>query len=156
MRGLVEPEDSVLWTDFGVSKADWSVHLLDDELGEALRAELLSWPGVTVRPVMGTLGYFRGQRQLGYYANREPSKKKPAWLNQAGEPLYACVRLRLVDAQCALKRPGVLPARLGFAGWVDIPLTSRDSLEESVRCFGTAYERPPRSRRRIRKGRTWK
>ena len=49
-----------------MAATDWSIRPLDDELGEALRAELLSWPGVTVRPVMGTLGYFRGRRQLGY------------------------------------------------------------------------------------------
>ena len=98
---------------------------------------------------MGTLGYFRGRRQLGYYANRELSVKKPAWLNRSGQPTYACVRLRLADAGRALKRAGVVPARLGFPGWVEIPLNSRDSLEESVRCFGIAYEKPPHNARRL-------
>jgi len=36
--------------------ANWSTRPLDDELGEALRVELLGWPGVTARPMMGTLG----------------------------------------------------------------------------------------------------
>ena len=122
---------------------------LDDELGEALRDELLSWPGVTVRPVMGTLGFFHGRRRLGCYANRELSVKKPAWLNRSGEPTYACVRLRLADAERALKRAGVVPARLGFPGWVEISLNSRDPLEESARCFGVAYDKPPRNARRL-------
>jgi hypothetical protein len=72
-----------------MAATDWSIRPLDDELGEALRAELLSWPGVTVRPVMGTLGYFRGRRQLGYYANRELSVKKPVWLSGLFEPSLA-------------------------------------------------------------------
>jgi len=132
-----------------MAATDWSIRPLDDELGEALRAELLSWPGVTVRPVMGTLGYVCGRRQLGYYANRELSLKKPVWLNRIGEPTYACVRLRLADTERILKRPGVVPARLSFPGWVEISLNSRDSLEESVRCFGIAYEKPPRNARRL-------
>jgi hypothetical protein len=134
-----------------MAKDDWALRALDDELGEALSAELLSWPGMTARPIMGTLGFSRGRRLLGYYANRGLSRKKPAWLNRTGEPTYACVRLRLADAERALQRPGVVPGRLGFHGWVEIPLVSRDSLEESVRCFGTAYEKRPRKARRIRK-----
>jgi hypothetical protein len=109
------------------------------------------WPAsvVVCDRLMGTLGFFHGRRQLGYYANRELSVKKPAWLNRSGEPTYACVRLRLADAERALKRAGVVPARLGFAGWVEISLNSRDSLEESVRCFGIAYDKPPRTARRL-------
>jgi hypothetical protein len=59
--------------------------------------------------------------------------------------------LRLADAERALKRTGVVLARLGFAGWVEIPLVSRESLEESVRCFGISYENPPRNKHRVRK-----
>ncbi len=134
-----------------MAKEDWAHRLLDDELGEALRAELLSWRGVTLRPVMGTLAFFHGRRMLGCYVNRVLSRKKPDWLNRPGEPTFACFRLRLADAERALKRPGVVPARLGFPGWVEIPLISRDSLEESVRCFGIAYEKPPRNARRVRR-----
>lgn len=134
-----------------MAKENWTHRPLDDELGEALRAELLSWPSVTLRPVMGTLAFFRTRRMLGCYVNRALSKKKPDWLNRPGEPTFACVRLRLADAERALKRPGVVPARLGFPGWVEIPLISRDSLEESVRCFGIAYEKPPRKTYRARK-----
>ncbi len=134
-----------------MAKEDWSFRPLDDELGEALRAELLSWPNVTLRPVMGTLGFFRGRRMLGCYVNRALSKKNPDWLNRPGEPTHAVVRLRLADAERALKRPGVVPPRLGFAGWVEISLVSRESLEESVRCFGIAYEKPPRKTLRVRK-----
>jgi hypothetical protein len=35
-------------------------------------------------------------------------------------------------------------SRLGFAGWIEIPLDSRAALEEAVRWFGRAFERPPR------------
>jgi len=40
---------------------DWSTRALEDELGEALRAELLGWPGVTSRPMMGCLAFCRGK-----------------------------------------------------------------------------------------------
>ena len=134
-----------------MAKEDWSLRPLDDELGEALRAELLSWPAVTLRPMMGTLGFWRGQRMLGCYANRDLSKRKPAWLNRPGEPTLVYIRLQEDDAARALRRPSVAPARLGAGAWVEIPLASRESLEEAVRWFGVAYEHPPRKTHRVRK-----
>ena len=131
--------------------ADWSTRPLDDELGEALRAELLGWRGVKARPMMGTLAFFRGRQMLGCYVNRALSKKKPAWVGRAGEPTFVWVRLRSADAQRARKRPGVSKARLEFVGWVEIPLESRELLEEAVRWFGCAYEHP--SRRQTKKQR---
>lgn len=125
-------------------EADWLTRPLLDELGEALRAELLSWPGVTLKPMMGTLCFWRNGRMLGCYVSREVAKSKPAWLNRPGEPTYVCVRLREEDAARALRREGVVPPRLGFKSWVEIPLASRRHLEEAVRWFGVAYERPPR------------
>ncbi|MGH9817695.1 MAG: hypothetical protein ACRD6I_16595, partial [Candidatus Acidiferrales bacterium] len=135
----------------------------------ALRAELGGWPGVQARAMMGTLSFFRGKQMLGGYVSRELIKKpvKPPWVNRLGEPPFVWVRLRLDDKQRALRRPGVRaegaeqsagaqrsgrkapaervrPARLNFAGWVEIPLASRESLEEAVRWLGCAFERPPR------------
>ena len=129
---------------------DWSLRPLEDELGEALRAELLSWPGVRIRPVMGTMAFYRGRHMLGCYINRDLFKKaqKPAWANRPGEPPLVWVRLRSADAQRALKRPGVRPQGVQFARWVEIPLGSRQSLEEAVHWFGCAYEHPPRPRKK--------
>ncbi len=127
------------------TETDWRLRPLDDELGEALRAELLGWPGVNARSMMGTLAFFRGKRMLGCYVNRALSKRKPEWLNRRDEPTLAWVRLRAQDADRALLRPGVTKCRLGFVGWIEIPLESRASLEEAVRWFGHAYEHPPRA-----------
>jgi hypothetical protein len=125
-------------------ESDWRLRPLDDELGEALRAELLGWPGVTPRPMMGTLAFFRGKQMIGCYVNRALAKRKPEWLNRRDEPTLAWVRLRAQDAERALKRPAVSKCRLGFVGWIEVPLESRASLEEAVRWFGHAYEHPPR------------
>ena len=119
-------------------KADWSTRPLEDELGEVLRAELLSWPGVQARPMMGALAFFRRKQMLGCYVNRALSKKKPEWLGRPGEPTYAWMRLRPADAERALKRKAVRPSRLGFTGWVEVELSSRAHLEETVRWFGCA------------------
>jgi hypothetical protein len=134
-------------------KADWSTRPLEDELGEVLRAELLSWPSVQARPMMGALAFFRGKQMLGCYVNRALSKKKPQWLGRAGDPTYAWMRLRPADAERALKRKAVRPSRLGFTGWVEVELSSRAHLEEAVRWFGCAYERPPHSAKRKKKKR---
>ncbi len=134
-------------------KADWSTRPLEDELGEVLRAELLSWPGVQARPMMGALAFFRGKHMLGCYVNRALSKKKPQWLGRLGEPTYAWMRLRPADAERALKRKAVRPSRLGFTGWVEVELSSRAHLEEAVRWFGCAYEHPPRNVKRKKKKR---
>jgi hypothetical protein len=136
-----------------------AVRPLDDELAEALRAELLTWPGVAPRSMFGTLSFFRGKQMLGCYVSRDLIKKspKPPWVNRPGEPPIVWIRLRRDDAERALARPGVRPdwwartqqpvreSRLGFAGWVEVPLDSRAALAEAVRWLGTAYERPPRS-----------
>jgi len=129
---------------------DWSTRPLNDELGEALRAELLGWPNVCVRSVMGTMAFYRNAHMLGCYINRNLFKKaqKPAWANRPGEPPLVWVRLRAQDARRALKRPGVRPQGVHFARWIEIPLASRESLEEAVRWFGCAYERPARAKSR--------
>jgi hypothetical protein len=123
---------------------DWATRPLDDELGEALRAELLGWPGVTLRPMMGTLAVFRRKQMLGCYVNRALARKKPRWLNHPSEPTLVWVRLRLEDAERALRRPGVSRCRLGFVGWIELSLESRENLTEAVRWFGHSYEHPPR------------
>ncbi len=134
----------------GMRGADWSARPLEDELGEALRAELLGWPGVTTRPMMGCLAFCRGKQMLGCYVNRALSKTKPAWMNKLGEPTLAWVRLGKEDAERALRRPGVRRSRTGAVNWVEILLESRGALEEAVRWFGRAYEHPPRAPRKRR------
>ena len=128
--------------------SEWATRPLADELGEALRAELLGWCGVTVRPMMGCIAFVRGKQMLGCYVNRELSKKKPPWMNRPGEPALVWVRLRGKDVERARRRPGVRKARTGAVNWIEIPLESRAMLEEAVRWFGTAYESRPRTRTR--------
>ncbi len=127
----------------------WALRPLGNELAEALRAELTGWPDVTARAVMGSLAFFRGKHMLGCYVSRELVKKpvKPEWVNRPGEPPFVWVRLRPEDTLRALRRSGVCEVRLGFAGWVEVALESRASLEEAVRWFGRAYEHPPRTAR---------
>src|SRR3989442_14898913 len=119
-----------------MAKEDWSLRPLDDELGEALRAELLSWPAVTLRPMMGTLGFWRGQRMLGCYANRDLSKRKPAWPNRPGEPPLVYIRLQEDDAARALRGPSVAPARPGAGARVGVPLSAPESLGGAGRWLG--------------------
>lgn len=126
-----------------MSGTDWSTRPLEDELGEVLRAELLSWPGVVLKPMMGTLAFWRGKRMLGCYVNRELSKRKPEWMNAPGAPTFVCVRLRKEDAERAQRRKCVGPASFGFRSWVEVSLVSRRHLEEAVRWLGVAYEHPP-------------
>ena len=135
--------------------ADWSTKPLGDELGEALRAELLGWPAVHVRRVMGTVAFYRNRYMLGCYINRELFRKaqKPSWANRPGEPPLVWVRLRSADAEHALKRPGVRRQGVSFARWVEIPLASRASLAEAVRWLGCAYERPARTQPKRRRTR---
>jgi hypothetical protein len=99
-----------------MAATDWSTRPLNDELGEALRAELLGWPKVRVRSVMGTMAFYRGAHMLGCYINRNLFKKaqKPYWANRPGEPPLVWIRLRVQDARRALKR-------------LEIPLASRES-----------------------------
>ena len=136
-----------------MKKTDWATRPLEDELGEVLRAELLSWPGVTARPMMGTLGFWRGRRMLGCYVNRELVKTKPSYVNRPGEPPFVWVRLRPEDAERALKRPRVRPLQLFTTGWVEIPLASREHMEEAVRWLGRSYEHPARRARKKAKRR---
>lgn len=124
------------------TKTDWRTRPLDDEFGEALRAELLTWPGLTLRPMMGTLSYFRGRTFLGCYVNRALTNSRRDWVNREDEPAYACIRLRADDAARALKQPQIRRARLQFAGWVEVPLGSRELLARAVRWFARAYENP--------------
>jgi len=123
-------------------ESNWALRPLHDELGEALRAELRGWPGITLRPMMGTLSFFHRKKFIGCYVNRELSKSKPDWLNRNGEPTFVCIRLRADDAARALRRPEIKQSRMAFAGWVEIPLASRKLLSEAVHWFGRAYERP--------------
>jgi hypothetical protein len=126
--------------------SDWRLRPLDDELGEALRAELLGWPGVIPRPMMGTLAFFRRKRMIGCYVNRALAKKKTEWMNRPAEPTLVWVRLRPEDAERALERPSVGACRLKMRGWIEIALESRAALEEAVRWLGHAYEHPPQER----------
>src|SRR5579862_2767671 len=103
-----------------MKEASWATRPLDDELGEALRAELLSWPNMQARAMMGTLGFFLNRRMLGCYVNRTLSKRKPRWMNRIGEPTYACIRLERSDALRALRLPGIHLPRLKFRGWVEV------------------------------------
>ena len=130
-------------------ETDWSLRPLGDELGEALRAELLGWPEVKARPMMGCLAFFHKKNFLGAYVNRNLPKKKPEWVNRPDESTFVWVRLRPDDASRAMKVPWLKQCRLEFAGWVEIPLDSRKMLEEAVRWFGRAYERaaPPAKQR---------
>lgn len=130
---------------------DWTTRPLDDELGEALRAELLTWPGVTARQMMGTLAFFRRKQMLGTYVNRKLCKTKPAWLNRPGEPTFVFVRLRPEDGERALKRRSVRESRLFFPGWIEVELNSRSQLGEAVRWFGIAYTNPPPAKSRTGK-----
>ena len=53
-----------------MATSDWTTRPLEDELGEALRAELLGWPSVTIRLMMGCVAFCRGKKMLGCYVNR--------------------------------------------------------------------------------------
>ena len=134
-----------------MAKDSWTTRPLDDELGEALRAELLSWAGVTARQMMGTLAFFRRKQMLGAYVNRKLCKTKPAWLNRPGEPTFVFVRLRPEDGERALKRRSVRESRLVFPGWIEVELSSRSQLGEAVRWFGVAYENSPPTKFRRKK-----
>ena len=108
---------------------------------------------------MGILAFFkrnprrgRDKQMLGGYVNRELCKTRPPWLNRPGKPTFAIVRLHPDDGERALKRPQVKPSRLKFPGWVEISLASRDALAEAVRWFGVAYENPPPTKSRRKKG----
>jgi hypothetical protein len=134
---------------------DWATRPLEDELGEALRAELLGWPGVIPRPMMGTLAFFHSKQMLGCYVNRALAKKKPRWLNRPDEPTMVWVRLRPEDAELALKRPDVRRCRIAMRSWIEIALDSRENLAEAVRWLGHSYEHPPQksSARKSKKSR---
>ena len=126
--------------------SDWRTRPLDDELGEALRAELLRWPGVQPRAMMGTLSFFRGKQMLGCYINRALFKRKsPKWANRAGEPPVVWIRLSPEDKEKALRRPHVRESLTNkMKTWIEVPMASRGALEEAVHWFGHAYEHPPR------------
>lgn len=106
-------------------------------------AELLGWPGVTLRPIMGCRAFFSRQADAGQLREPCASRRKPDWMNRAEEPALVWLRLGKVDFERALRRPGVAPSRLGLAGWIEIPLASRGHLEEAVRWLGRTYEHPP-------------
>ncbi len=120
---------------------DWDTLPLHDELGEALRAELLRWPGLEPRPMMGTLSFFHGKHMLGCYVHRALFKKTPPrWAPRADEPPFVWVRLSPDGVAKALRRPHVRGARTKMKTWVEIGLASRGALEEAVHWFGKSYE----------------
>ncbi len=120
---------------------------MHDELGEALRAELLRWPGVQPRPMMGTLSYFRGKQMLGCYVHRALFKKKPPkWAPAEGESPFTCIRLNPPDKEKALRRPHVTDSRMRMKAWVEVTLASRAALEEAVHWFGRSYDEPLRAK----------
>ncbi|MBI4428749.1 MAG: hypothetical protein HY562_06485 [Ignavibacteriales bacterium] len=128
------------------SRVDWTTRPLNDELGETLRAEVLTWPGVVARPMMGTLSFYRGRNMIGCYVNRKLFKKKPPdWANRPGEPPSVWVRLRPEDVDKALKHKHVRSLRANFAAWVDVPLVSRSAMEEAIHWLGVAYVHPRRA-----------
>lgn len=131
------------------TESDWRTRPLDDELGEALRAELLRWPGVQPRAMMGTLSFFRGKQMLGCYINRDLFKRKPPkWANRKGEPPVVWIRLSAEDKEKALRRPHVRESLTNkMKTWVEVPMASRAALEEAVLWFGHAYEHPSRPAR---------
>lgn len=134
------------------SPAEWSMRPLNDELGETLRAEVLTWPGVVARPMMGTLSFYRGRNMIGCYVNRELFKRKPPeWANRPGEPASVWVRLRKSDVAKALKHEHVRPLRANFAAWVEVPLASRAAMEEALRWLGVAYLHPRQTLKHIRR-----
>ncbi|MBI4547684.1 MAG: hypothetical protein HY707_06885 [Ignavibacteriae bacterium] len=116
---------------------------LEDELGELLRAELLTWPGVTVRPMMGCIAFCHGKQMIGCYVNRDLLKKKPWWVNRSGESTLAWVRLRKTDAERALKRRDVHQCRTGAKHWIELPLKSHELLEQAIYWFAVTYSHPP-------------
>ncbi len=131
---------------------DWAALALNDEIGEALRAELLRWPGVELRPMMGTLSYFRGKQMLGCYVNRALFKKTPPkWAPRPEEPAFCWIRLKPESKEKALHRPHVKDSRIKMKTWVEIPLASRAGLEEAVHWFGRSYEEPVPSGSKRRK-----
>jgi len=131
---------------------DWDSLDLHDEIGEALRAELRRWPGVELRPMMGTLSYFRGKHMLGCYVNRALFKKSvPQWAPSAEEAPFVWVRLKPESKEKALRRPHVKEARIRMKGWVEVPLASRGALEEAVHWFGRSYEEPLPTKRAANK-----
>ena len=123
---------------------DWAVRPLNNELGEALRAELLGWPGVTVRPMFGVMAFYRGKNILGCYVNRDLAQKKAAYMNRPGEPALVWIRLRRDDVARACRRPGIRTSRTGMSQWIELSLASRAALAEAVRWLGHAYQHPPR------------
>jgi hypothetical protein len=130
---------------------DWATRPLEDELGEALRAELLGWPGVTIRPMFGVMAFYRGERILGCYVNRDLAQKKARYMNRPGEPPLVWVRLPRADVERACERPGIRTSRTGMSNWVELSLGSRALLEEAVRWFGRAYEHAPRPKPKQRR-----
>ena len=138
-----------------MKSVDWATRPLDNELGEALRAEILGWPDISIRPMMGTMTFCRGKNMLGCFVNRalfKKGKQPPRWANGAGEPPFVWVRLGPEDRQSALARPLVRPPRLNMKTWIEISLSSREALEEAVRWFGITYERPPRTAKKKPRG----
>lgn len=122
---------------------DWAALALNDEIGEALRAELLRWPGVELRPMMGTLSFFRRGQMLGCYVNRGLFKKTPPrWAPRPEEPPFCWVRLKPESKEKALRRPHVKDSRIKMKSWVEVNLASRAGLEEAVHWFGRSYEEP--------------
>jgi len=122
---------------------DWAALPLHDEVGEALRAELLRWPGVELRPMLGTLSFFRGKQMLGCYVSRALFKKMPPkWAPRPEEPSFCWVRLKPDSKAKALRRPHVRDSRIKMKAWVEVNLASRAGLEEAVHWFGQSYEEP--------------
>lgn len=132
---------------------DWATTPLHDELGEALRAELLRWPGVAPRPMMGTLTFYRGKHMLGCYVHRALFRRQPPkWAPRADEPPFVWIRLRPEAKVKALRRPHVRESVSNpMKTWVEVPLASRAALEEAVHWFGRSYEEPPRKKGGARK-----
>lgn len=110
------------------------------QLSEFLRQELLTWPGVTARPMFGMTAVYRGDEIFGALprtrameTNRSVSFKLHRQTKQIAEALQRDSRI--------VQQEGTM------ANWISMELESERDIPDALEWFGLAYEQARRRRK---------
>ncbi|HYE25275.1 MAG TPA: luciferase family protein [Clostridia bacterium] len=103
------------------------------QLSEFLRQELLTWPGVTARPMFGMTAVYRGNEIFGAL----PRTRAMETSRSVSFKLHRQTR----EVAEALERDSRIVQQEGtMVSWVSMELESERDIPDALQWFGRAYE----------------
>ncbi len=97
-----------------------------------LEQELLTWPGVSAKPMFGLRGFYRGRRIFAALPRTRAIGAPNAIIFKPSWPPAKLAKMRASDAR-------ILTETLGRAGWVTFEIRSGDDLSDAIAYLDAAY-----------------